>query len=392
MMHRARWSTALLALLAGLACDQADGDTIYIGVAGPLSMGPGISMQNAAVMAAEEINQNGGIDGRSMELIFRDDEASAERAIEVALDLRDDARISAVVGHINSGATLAAADVYNDEENGVVEISPASSSPRISEAGPWTFRVCPTDLQHGPALARWAYDRLEARQAAVLYANDDYGRGVLSSFGEAFQAAGGTVLERDPFLPTDDAGATSLDPYLERAIRDGMDALMIAGQAEEALRIIRSARRLGFTGPVLGADGLTGIRDGGQIAEGTFVSSAYLPDRPDADSRAFVRAYEARYGSPPDHRAAMTYDAVRLLARVIDEVGPDRRAVRDHLATVGGERPAFDGVSGDIGFDSNGDVMDKEVAIGVVHDGRLVTPDAAPDDPAAVADGSSAPR
>jgi len=86
-----------------------------------------------------------------------------------------------------------------------------------------------------------------------------------------------------------------------------------------------------------------------------------------------VRAYQERYQELPDHRAAMTYDAVRLIARALEAVGPDRRALRDYLARVGQSEPAFEGVSGTIAFDANGDVASKEVYIGVVRGGRLVS-------------------
>lgn len=366
-------SLALAALLTG--CGAGGGEPVFLGVAGPLSQANGRSMRLAAEMAVEEINARGGIHGRPLALIFKDDEANPERAIEVAAELRDDPRVLAVVGHVNSAASLAAADIYNDPENGLVELSPASSSPALSEAGEWTFRVCPSDLQHGPALARWIHDQLKRRRAAVLYANDDYGRGVLDSFADAFRAAGGEVIARDPYLPSLYEDERTLDPYLERALRQRMDALVVAGQAEEALRIVRAARRLGYRGPILGADGLTGLRDAGEIAEGVFVTSAFLPDRPTPAARRFVQDYQDRFGELPDHRGAMTYDAIHLLARVIEELGPGatRREIRDYLAGVGTRTPAFEGVSGTIAFDENGDVASKDVAVGIIREGEIRT-------------------
>lgn len=382
-----RRSAALLALAALTACGAGEaGDAIYLGIAGPTSISNGRSMRMAAEMAVEEINLAGGIDGRPLALVVKDDEASPERAIEVATELREDPRIVAVVGHINSAASVAAADVYNHPERGVVELSPASSSLTLSEAGEWTFRVCPTDLQHAPALAEWTYGRLGLRRAAVLYANDDYGRGLLEAFAQAFEQEGGQVIARDPFLPSLAESPDAFVPYLERALRNQMDALVIAGQAAEGYRILQAARRLGYTGPVLGADGITSLRQAGDLAEGVYITSAFLPDRPTAAAQAFVQAYEERYGEQPDHRGAMTYDAVYLLARALRDTGAARtgiasmddaarvrRAVRDYLASVGNETPAFEGVSGTIRFDENGDVTDKNVDVGVVRGGQLVT-------------------
>ena len=161
-----------------LAACGGSREPVYIGVAGPLTAANGASMRAAAEMAAAEINARGGIGGRRrVELIFKDDGGDPQKAIQVAQQLRDDERIVAVIGHIGSSASLAAAPIYNAlDHNGepVVQISPASSSPALREAGDWTFRVTPTDLEFSPALAQWAAQRLGRRRAAVLYANDDY--------------------------------------------------------------------------------------------------------------------------------------------------------------------------------------------------------------------------
>jgi branched-chain amino acid transport system substrate-binding protein len=373
-----RWIALPLALLAG--CEAASGEPIRIGIAGPISLGNGRSMKLAAEMAIEELNAGEAFAGRKLKLEQRDDGGDEKKAITVAGYLRDSTEVVAVIGHVNSAATLAAAKVYNEEEGDhsgspVAQISPASSSPRVTAAGDWTFRVCPSDLRHGPAVAQHAYARLGKRRAAVLYTNDEYGRGVAETFAAAFRTAGGSVVAQDPYLPALVNDAAAVDPYLLRALRSGMDALVIAGQADAGMKVVREARRLGFTGPVVGADGMTGVKDAGPDAEGIYVSSAFLPDRSSEAAQEFVRAYRQRYNEEPDHRGAMTYDAIKLVAQAIREVGTDRRAIRDYLARVGAEGgvAAYEGVSGRIAFDRNGDVPGKEVAMGVVRGGKLVT-------------------
>jgi len=201
-------------------------------------------------------------------------------------------------------------------------------------------------------------------------------KGVAETFAAAFRTAGGSVVAQDPYLPALVEDPTGVDPYLQRALRSGMDALVIAGQADAGIKVVREARRLGFTGPVVGADGMTGVKDAGADAEGIYVSSAFLPDRSSEAAQAFVQAYRQRYNEEPDHRGAMTYDAIKLVAQAIGEVGTDRRAIRDYLARVGVDGSgvaAYEGVSGRIAFDSKGDVPGKEVAMGVVRGGKLVT-------------------
>lgn len=366
-----------LALLAGC---RGSGDPIVIGIAGPLSQPNGRSMKMAAQMAVDEINGAGGIGGRMLKLEEQDDGADPIQAIRVASYLRDSTEAVAVIGHVNSGATLKAATVYNDESGEhprppIPQISPASSSPLVTQSGPWTFRVCPSDLLHGPKLADWISGRLGRRRAAVLYTNDDYGRGVTETFASAFQKDGGSVVSRDPYLKETVGEAGAIDAYLTRAQKRGMDALVIAGQADPGAKIVGAARRLGFTGPVLGPDGMTGIKDAGAGAEGVYVSSAFLADASSENAQKFVSAYVSRYHELPDHRGAMTYDAIRLVAQAIEKSGASRKAIRDYLDRVGRDdgHPPFDGVSGRIAFDENGDVPQKEVVIGVVQGGKLVT-------------------
>ncbi len=379
-IHLRRAATfAALPLLLLSACGGEGGEVVF-GLAGPFNQPNGRSMRLSAEMAVQEINAQGGI---RIRLEIRDDERSETKGVQVARELRAKPEVVAVIGHLNSGVSLKTAEVYNaakgegDLEGGpVVQISPASSAPELTQAGAWTFRVTPTDLEFSPALARFARGRLGRSRAAVLYANDDYGRGVMTTFQAAFRQQGGTVVSADPYVPavvTDDA---ALDPFLVRALRErGADALVIGGQADQGIRIVRAARRLGYTGPILGSDGMTGVKDLGAVAEGVYVSSAFLPDREDPRARDFVRRYQERYRELPDHRGAMTYDIVHLLAAAVQSEGADRTAIRRYLETVGraGGRPAFEGVSGNIRFDENGDVVEKPVAVGVVRGGRLVT-------------------
>ncbi len=369
LLSASRIALPLLAAASLLACGPEPAP-IRLGLAGPFEQPRGESMRLAAALAVREINDEGGIDGRPLELVVRDDGADAERAVAVARELVDDPTVVAVVGHLTSGTTLAAAATYGGRTTPLPVISPSASSPLLTDAGPWLFRVCPTDLVHGERLAAFAVDRLRARRAAVLYINDPYGRGVRGVFVEAFVGRGGRLVADDPYL--DDL--PSFAPYLERVRRlGGTDVVMIAGTRAGAERVLATLDSLGLTPAVVGGDGLAGIEAAGRAAEGVYVSTAYLPDRPGEHNATFLRAYRAATGDRlPDHRGAGAYDAVHLLARGLAAVGADRARLRDWLAGVGTTTPAFDGVTGRIAFDANGDVPDKDVVIGVVRGGRLV--------------------
>ena len=149
-------------LLFGLIGCGSGAKPIRIGLAGSLSDPVGVPMKRAAELAVEEINAAGGIGGRPLQLVQRDDYADVDSAVFVASDLYE-AGVAAVIGHLFSSTTLAAAPVYNGGEDPVAAISPSSSSPDISTAGDYTFRICPSDLAHGAALAKWVRDTLDRK-------------------------------------------------------------------------------------------------------------------------------------------------------------------------------------------------------------------------------------
>ena len=327
-------------------------------------------MLRAAQLAVNQINANRGIRGRKVELRILDDSGNEDTAVRVAEQLYADPTVVAVVGHLSSGASLAAARVYGGGATPTPMISPSASSPDLSGISPYVFRVCPSDLQHGPQLARFAWQTLGARRAGIIYLNNDYGRGVRRTFAAEFARLGGTVLETDPYIPA----TPSFEPYFSRMRRSGADVLLLAAERPGAELALREMQSLGLRWPVLGGDALTGIEADGALAEGIRLSSAYLPDRRDERNIAFVADYARAFpGQRPDHRGAGAYDIVLLLARAMDQAGADRRAVRDYLARVGRGRPPFEGVTGPIAFDGNGDVAGRTVVIGVVQNGRLVT-------------------
>lgn len=348
---------------------QRSSDVVRIGVAGSFSDPIGLPMRQAAELAAEEINANGGVNGKRLELVLRDDYSDPDSAVFVASDLYD-SDVSAVVGHLFSGMTLAASPVYNGGKHPVVAISPSSSSPEVTDAGDYTFRICPSDLAHGTTLAHWVRDQLHLTHGAVLYLNDEYGRGIRQTFVAEFTRLGGDLEAVYPYL----GERPEVGPYLDRLAKGNRpEFLVVAGNRSEAEEIIRQARKRGLMMPVLGGDGLEGIQEAGALAEGVYLSSPYFPSIPSAPNRRFVQAFHRKYpdAGMPNQPAAAAYDAVYLLRDVIAKVGSDRAAVRRALAGVGSVSPPYDGVTGTIAFDGNGDVPNQNVYIGLVRKGAV---------------------
>jgi branched-chain amino acid transport system substrate-binding protein len=193
---------------------------------------------------------------------------------------------------------------------------------------------------------------------------------VRQTFVRDFMRRGGLLQSIDPYL-----GETpQVGPYLDRLGKSGgADFIVVAGNRGEAEEILSQARRRGLMMPVVGGDGLEGIEAAGALADGVYLSSAYLPTLSSPANKAFVQAYRKKFRSAglPNQPAAATYDAVYLLRDVLARAGSKREDVRRELARVGTRTPAFRGVTGVIAFDSKGDVPNQPVYIGLVQDGAV---------------------
>lgn len=353
--------TAAVLLWTAAACGAAD-EPIVVGVAGPMETAYGASMRLGAELAREEINARGGVEGRSLELRVRDDRANPQTAIGIADEFVSDPDVLAVVGHVNSSTTLAAAAVY---DGSLAAVATSATSPEISRLGPWIFRVATSDSANAVELARLA-KRLD-EPTAVLYENDDYGRGLATSFRTALEAEGGTLLHSDPYLESTE----DFRPYLERLRRADAGLIFIAGLEEGAARIIQQAREIGLDARFLGGDGLEGLTTMGETYDGSLVGLLYHPDASES-ARRFAERYRESTGREPDSFAALGYDATMLVAEAIAAVGTSREAVQRYLAEVGGDQPAYAGATGTIRFDDNGDPMGKGFAVGAISGGQIL--------------------
>jgi branched-chain amino acid transport system substrate-binding protein len=154
-------------------------------------------------------------------------------------------------------------------------------------------------------------------------------------------------------------------------------AVVLAAPRAQAGPLLREIRDRGIRLPILGPDAVTGIQSEGPVAEGVFISSNYLTDLATPANVAFLRAYTDAYpGELPDHRGAGAYDAVQLIAGAIQDAGTSRRDVRNGLLRLGRGRDPYDGVTGSVSFDARGEVPRKQVHIGVLRGGSLVSAEA----------------
>lgn len=327
------------------------------------------SIYNGVQLAVEQLNASSAekLHGRTLVMVRGADGVSDP--IKIADTFRDDARVVGVVGHPESGTTLAAIDEYADTKNGgrnaVVAISPTGTSPALTNASKWLFRVCPSDVQSSRAVANFLLDSLRAKRAAILYRNDSYGKDWAKSFTETFRNRQGVIVERDPYLQ----GVTAWDAYAGYLKVLKPDVVLFPGSQEDALLALRAMRAVGVSIPLIGGDATSGLEDNAAEFPDVRYTAFFLARRAASpEAKAFVAAYQARFKELPDQRAALGYDAAMLIGRGVLEVGPDRAAIRDYVESIGapGRRPAFQGAAGPIAFDRFHDAIDKPVVVAKV--------------------------
>jgi len=346
-------------LLAGfvLACAGQPAD-VTLGAAGPWTEGYGAMNKRGIDLAVEEINAGGGVRGRPLRLIARDDGADGAKATTIALEFVRNRAVSAVVGHVNSSTMVAAAKIY---DGALPAVATTATSPDLTGISPWVFRVIASDSASGVELGRFAR-RLGHGRAAILYENDSYGRGLAEAFRRSFD---GTIISIDP-IPS---GNGDFEPYIAFLKARDPGLVFVAGTEASGMAILREARRQELTADFIGGDGWTGIV-GEPAAQGAYVGAPFTASDERQEAQRFVAAFRARYDMTPDGNAALAYDATRLLAKVIESVGPDRTAIRARLASLD-DRSAYRGVTGAIRFHDNGDPVGKDVVIARVNFGKL---------------------
>ena len=325
---------------------------------------PGMqTIYNGVALAVDQLNQERA--GKGSLFVMRRTPDNVASAVQIATILRNDPSVVGVVGHPESGSTLEAAPVYEDRENGgeraVVAISPTATSPALSGVSPWIFRICPTDIAASAAAARFALDSLGTTSAAVIYRNDAYGKDWTKAFVSTYTAGGGKVVQRDPYL----AGITEWDAYAAYTARLAPQVVLFPGSAEDAELLIRALRRAEVNVPVLGGDAIAPLATNAAEFAGVRYTAFFEPGAVTSNAgRTFVQNYRIKFGTLPDQRAALAYDAAMIVGRAALAERGNRERIRDHVAGIGASgKRVYDGATGRIAFDAKNDVVGKPVVM-----------------------------
>lgn len=313
--------------------------------------GPGERVAHGFDLAVDEINRSGGVRGREIALEYRDDATNPDIGITVVRDLVENRKVTVVLGAVSSSVTMSVAGYC--EQRHVVLVTPSASAPRLTEAGEFVFRTYPSDVLEGSAMAEFARD-LGLETAAVLAVDNEYGRSLADVFETRFTAAGGVAAGRFLFNEGDE---TSLIAAVKGVVGARAGGLYVPAYMSDLAAALRLLRRAGARPVVMGTSSITGeiARLAGPAAEDLIVPlPSFSPDEDDPGSRAFVSRYRAAYGDAPDVYAAHAYDTVKLVAAAADRAGSwEADDVRRAMLAMNN----FEGVTGRMSFDPNGDVV-----------------------------------
>lgn len=333
---------ALPLLLAALcATVSAQAGEIKLGVAHALSGGAaqyGTTIRNGLVLAAEEINAQGGINGQKIELVIEDEQGKKEEAINVFKKLIFRDKVLAIFGATLSNSTFAAGPVANAARTVVFATSNTVNG--ITDLGPYTFRNSVMEADVLPVTVATATKHYNLKKVAVIYGNDDaFTKGGYDVFKQVLADQKLPVTTTETYVK----GDVDFKAQLTKIKASAPDAIVCSCLAEEAANIILQARSLGITAPFIGGNGFNSpklFEISRQAGNGTFVGSPWANENPAPANQQFVAAYKKKFNADPNQFAAQAYDALYTTAaalRTIKMSGnleADRQALRDALPQV----------------------------------------------------------
>jgi branched-chain amino acid transport system substrate-binding protein len=343
-------------------------DEILIGELGSLTGTTatfGQSTHHGLELAVEETNNAGGVLGKKIKLLVEDDQSKPEEAATAVTKLITRDNVRAIIGEVASSRSLAAAPICQQFQ--IPMVSPASTNPEVTRKGDYIFRVCYIDPFQGEILAKFMYNSLGLRKAAILKdVKNDYSMGLAQFFHETFTGLGGSVVAEQAYSE----GDSDFRAQLTALKATEPEAIFVPGYYIEAALIVKQARELNMTMPMLGGDGWDSsklLEVGGESLNNTYFSTHYSVDDTSTAVQNFVAKYRSRFQEIPDAMAALGYDAGLILFDAIRRAesveGP---AIRNALAAT----ENFSGVTGKITIDQDRNAR-KSLVIISVADGAL---------------------
>lgn len=319
-----------------------------------------------AALAVDFINENGGLLGHTVELLDnRVNSLEEARALAKAVSIQK--KVIGVVGANTSNISLVIAPVLQDAH--IPMISPISTNTKVSLVGDYIFRVCFTDPFQGRIASAFAYNDLQAKKAVVLRKSDStYSTSLTEVFVSDFSSRPGAEVTVIDYLAGDSNFSNQLDEI--QSIKP--DVVFVPGHWSDVALILRHAKNLSITIPFLGGDGWGKgvLQSAGAAAEGHFFVNHWHIDAENIGSNDFVERYRKRFGADSliAASAPLAYDAAMVLAEAVRRAGSfDHEKIKTQLQQIEG----WQGITGTITFDSNGDPEGKNGVIMTYKNGKI---------------------
>jgi len=357
-MKMKRFLTVGLAALAllGASVASAQDKVIKIASQSPLS-GPqsvlGVSISRGVELAIAQLSGPLTDMGYTVEYVPFDDEANPEKGVSNAQQIVNDSAILVVIGHLNSGVAIPSSEVYNDFD--LAMISPANTNPLITDRGyPTVNRVCGRDDLQGPTGAQFA-NSLGVTSVYILHDTTAYGQGVAEFFRQEAENLGISVLG---FEGTEEQA--NFDGIIQPILALNPDMVYFGGIYSQTGIFINQARTAGFEGIFMGPDGFDSSEFAslaGDAGVGTYYTSVAGPASIYPNAAQYIEDYTAAYGEGPQPFSAQAYDATAIALLAIEAAAMEAGGVPTRAAVAAAIREVedYEGLTGTISFDGNGD-------------------------------------
>ena len=346
----------------GSASGGSDSDTIRIGGLAPLTgdaASYGVAVNNAIQMAVEDINANGGIDGKQIEYIYYDEKGDTTEATNAYNKLVQDDKVVAIIGDVTTKPTLAVAQT--SQQDNIPIITATATAAEVTLTGPNIFRACFTDPFQGELMASYASEKLGATKVAVLSdMADDYSSGIAEAFVAKAEDLGMQVVADEKYQD----GDVDFKSQLTNIKGQNPDVLFLPVYYEDLRLISAQAKEVGVTAQLCGADGwdsvLTDNFDSSVLNGGVFCSQ-YSTESTDERVQNFISAYKEKYEMDPNMFAVLAYDATNMMAQAISDAGStDSQAIIDAMAAL-----EYDGLTGHMTFDEDRNPQKSAVIVSI---------------------------
>ena len=347
--------------------NSADAKTFKLGVNLELSgavAAYGAVELDGIKLAVDEINKDGGIDGKKIEIVNKDNKSDNDEAASVSANLATNEKVVAQIGPATSGASKSS--LANLTKAGVPMITPSGTDDSITVNGAtvqkFAFRSCFQDSFQGTILAQYARNNLNSKKAVILSdSSSDYAKGLSKAFKDEYK---GKIIDEENFV----AGDKDFQAILTNIKEKDFDVLYIPAYYTEAGLIVKQAREMGIKQAIVGADGFGDEKfvetAGATNASNIYYTAHFSTSAPASDKvSAFVDAFQKKYNTAPSQFAALAYDAVYMVKQAAEKEGTDSASIQKGLENL----KDFKGVTGSISIDNNHNPEKSAVVLGLTN-------------------------